>query len=76
MAPLYPLVAEFGYNINAKQLQQTLEESTLAVSLPFGWATVHYGHRLGLPIVIVEHHSSNDDDLHIVWHDHEAKVTQ
>ena len=69
MAPLYPLVSEYGYCVSKEQLQQTLAESTITYSLDMGRMTVHYGDRFDLPIVVVEQHDQQADELSVVWHD-------
>jgi hypothetical protein len=75
MEMLYPLVAELGYSVSKAVLRQTLEESNIAVSFPHGKFTVHYGHRHGLPIVLIETLDQQDDELSAIWHDHEKRVS-
>jgi hypothetical protein len=75
MAPLYPLIAELGYSVSNDELRRTLDESTIAASFPHGKFTVHYGHRHGLPIVLIEAHDQQDDELSAIWHDHEKRVS-
>jgi hypothetical protein len=74
MEPLYPLVSQFGYSVNKSELRQTLAESTITCSLPHGKFTIHYGHRHGLPIVLIETHDQREDELSAIWHDHERMV--
>ncbi len=64
-----PLTAENFYAVEAAVCKQTIAESQLEYSIYMGAVTVHHGTRYGSPIVIVEHHDQQADELSGIWFD-------
>lgn len=64
-----PLSAEHFHAVDAQTLRQTIQESDLQYSMDMGSFTVHHGKRYGKPIVIVEHHNQQADQLSGIWFD-------
>ena len=74
MEPLYPLIRDLGYSVNNRVLKEAMAETTITDSVPHGAFTIHYGHRHGLPIAMIENHADGDSALNVIWHDHERMV--
>jgi len=64
-----PLTAEHFHAVDAETARQTIAESTLKYSIDMGGFTVHHGTRDGAPIIIVEHHDQQPDQLSGIWYD-------
>jgi len=63
------LAVEYLHAVDAATCQQTLAESVIDYSIDMGRYTVHHGTREGAPIVVVEHHDQQPDQLSAVWYD-------
>jgi hypothetical protein len=67
--PYNPLSIEHLSVVDAAICKQTLAESVIDYSIEMGHVTVHHGCREGAPIVVVEHHDQQPDQLSAVWYD-------
>lgn len=67
MSQFHTLAAEHFYAIDAETTRQTIAESRINYSTDMGRFTIHHGERYGLPIVIVEHHDQQPDELSGIW---------
>lgn len=68
-----PVTAEHFYAVDSATCKQTIAESQLEYSIDMGSMTVHHGTRYGSPIVIVEHHDQQADELSGIWFDEEQQ---
>lgn len=69
MSKRHILTAEHFHAVDAETVQQTITESQLEYSIDMGAFTVHHGKRDGNPIIIVEHHDQQADELSGIWFD-------
>jgi hypothetical protein len=53
--------------VDAQTVRQTIAESDLECPVDMGAFTVYHGTRYGAPIVIVEHHDQQPDELSAIW---------
>ena len=70
-----PLTADHFHPVDADNVRQTMAESDLDPdsSIDMGGFTIHHGTRYGAPIIIVEHHDQQPDELSGIWYDDSAQ---
>lgn len=61
------LAVEHFHAVDAETVRQTIAESQLEYSIDMGAFTVHHGTRDCAPIIIIEHHDQQPDQLSGVW---------
>jgi hypothetical protein len=64
-----PLSAKHFHAVDAETARQTIAESQIEHSIDMGTFSVHHGTRCAAPIVIVEHHDQQADELSGIWFD-------
>ena len=65
-----PLTVASFHAVDADTMRQTLAESEMEYSIDIGRGiTIHHGQREGAPIVVVQHHNQQPDELSAVWYD-------
>lgn len=64
------LSIEHFHAVDAETVCQTIAESDLDhdSTIDMGGFTIHHGTRGGAPIVIVEHHDQQADELSGIWY--------
>jgi len=64
-----PLSIDHLHCVDKATCKQTLAESVLEYSIDCGAFTVHHGVRENAPIIVIEHHNQQPDQLSAIWYD-------
>lgn len=67
MIKRHALTADHFHAVDTATVRQTIAESQLEHSIDMGAFTVHHGARYGAPIIIVQHHDQQADQLSGIW---------
>jgi hypothetical protein len=60
-------MAEHFHAVDTETVRQTIAESRIEYSIDMGKFTVYHGTRFSAPIVIVEHHDQQTNQLSAIW---------